>query len=246
MLVKRIFFQILPPNPILEIPKPFIQLPMSIALTNRVKDLTKPAALINLNRIKSEETRDYLLRNRLKDTSDLSNILPICYLEGITNDFHSHIKSYDFPFDVEKVWDAYVNIPPIIAWGGRRIGFSFAYNPSSGVFHYEDDAYKGLREGQLIFIVIKVFFGLFKMAVTHQVNKIDEETKTIKLCYVEGGKSAGSQILRFEDLGNNHTRVIHETYYKSASDFRDRKLYPLLHERIINQLHRNILRYLSC
>jgi hypothetical protein len=219
---------------------------MSVALKTTARESTSSATRINFNRIRSEKTIQYLEKNQLKDEWDLSKILPVCYLEGVTRNFHHHFKTYDLPHAVDKVWDAYVNVPPSIAWGGRRIGFSFSYNPASRLFFYENDApYKGLKEDQLIFIVIRIFFGLIKIAVTHQVNIIDSDKKLIKLCYVEGGKSAGSQILRFEKTGENSTRVIHETFYKSESDFRDRKIYPFLHERIINQLHRNIKKHLK-
>jgi hypothetical protein len=217
---------------------------MSITLAHITRDTRKPSCLINLQRIKSEHTLEYLHKNRLKNSDDLSKIVPVCYLEGVTKDFHSIIKTYDFQNPVDQVWDAYVNVPPSVAWSGRRIGFSFAYNPAGEEFHYEDDVYRGLSDNQLIFIVIKICFGLIKIAVTHHVNRVDHQSKIIKLCYVEGGKSAGSQILRFEPTGPDSSKVIHETYYKSESDFRDKNLYPMLHMRIINQLHKNMKKYL--
>ena len=67
----------------------------------------------------------------------------------------------------------------------------------------------------------------------------------MKFCYVEGGKAAGSQMIKLVSKGPNTTEVIHDTYYKSGSKFRDEKLYPIVHERIINEFHRNVKNFLE-
>lgn len=200
---------------------------------------------INLKRIKSARTLEYLRKNDLTDVSDLDKIVPVCYLEGVEHDFLKHSKSYRLPFPVQQVWDAYLKIPPADSWAGNRIGFSFSYNTDSKNFHYLNDQYHGLEVNQLIFIEIKLLFGLFKLAVTHHVNEISEEQKRIKLCYVEGGKSSGSQIIKFRKVSESETEVIHDTFYKSDSKFRDEKLYPILHELIINQFHKNVRKFMD-
>ncbi|KPM48024.1 hypothetical protein [Jiulongibacter sediminis] len=200
---------------------------------------------INLKRIKSARTLEYLKKNALADISDLDKIVPLCYLEGIENDFLKHSKSYKLPYSVDDVWDAYINIPPAESWAGNRIGFSFSYNTDSKDFHYLHDQYHGLEVNQLIFIEIKLLFGLFKLAVTHHVNQISPEEKKIKLCYVEGGKSSGSQIITFKKISESESIVVHDTFYKSDSKFRDEKLYPFLHELIINQFHKNVRKYMD-
>ncbi len=202
------------------------------------------SSLINLRRIKSDKTKDYLLKHKLSNLEDLGKILPVCYLEGITQDFNLHSKSYEFGQDLETVWNGYLNIPPAMSWCGRRISFSFSYDTNLKDIRYIDDEYKGLKENQLIFIEIKILFGLIKLAVTHQVNTISKDKHTIKLCYVEGGKSSGSQIISFEKAGTG-TKVTHNTWYKSDSKFRDKFLYPIIHERIINHFHKNVRKYLS-
>ncbi|MGR3810470.1 hypothetical protein [Jiulongibacter sp. NS-SX5] len=218
---------------------------MSIAVGLKKAVDTERKLKINLNRIKSAKTLAYLKEHGLKNHLDLDKILPVCYLENSQIDFLKHSKSYSLPFNIEDVWDAYVNIPPSKSWAGRRIGFSFTYNTESKNFHYANDEYRGLKENQLIFIEIKILFGLLKLAVTHHVNEVLPDEKRIKLCYVEGGKSSGSQMVSFEKVSENETKVVHDTYYKSDSKFRDEKLYPILHERIINQFHKNVKRYLA-
>ncbi|MCR9065444.1 MAG: hypothetical protein NXI00_15830 [Cytophagales bacterium] len=200
---------------------------------------------INLSKIASVCTKDYLSKNGLIDEDDLSKVMPVCYLEGVTDDFHRHVKTYTTKHPVDKVWKAYLNIPPVASWAGKRIKFSFSYNKETKRFHYLNDEYAGLKVNQLIFIEIKLLFGLIKLAVTHHVNQILPDKKKIKLCYVQGGKSAGSQIISFEKITDSETRIVHETFYKSDSEFRDKKLYPMLHEKIINQFHQNVFKYLE-
>lgn len=200
---------------------------------------------INLKKISSLKTQQYLHDHSLKTVKDLNNILPICYTEDQPEGFHKHSKSYDLDYPVNKVWDTYLTIPPAESWKGNQIKFSFSFDKETENIGYLEDKYEGLKSNQLIFIEIKLLWGLIKLAVTHFVKKVDTAKKTIKLCYVEGGKSAGSQIIEFIELAHNKTRVIHNTHYKSDSEFRDKRLYPILHEQIIDQFHKNVFDYMA-
>lgn len=195
--------------------------------------------------INSLKTKDYLTLNSLKNTGDLKGIIPLCYIENESEDFLLHQAEYIAPASLEKVWKAYIEIPPADAWSGRRVQFSFSYDRTSDSISYLDDEYKGLFEGQLIFLEIKIAKGLLKLAVTHQVNQINEAEKSLKLCYVEGGKASGSQLIKLVENGPHSTKVIHDTYFKSDSKFRDKVLYPFVHGRIVGEFHKNVLKYLK-
>jgi hypothetical protein len=201
--------------------------------------------LIDHKLIKSLKTKSYLRLNNLKNTSDLQLIIPLCYSKDRENEFYLHQKTYQVNFPLEKVWQAYKSIPPSKAWSGRKIQFSFSFDYEKNQLSYTQDVYDGLRVGQLIFLEIKLAFGLVKLAVTHQVNEISEENRSMKFCYVEGGKASGSQMLSLKSKGENKTEVIHNTYYKSDSEFRDKRLYPIIHESIINEFHNNVLKFLK-
>lgn len=201
--------------------------------------------IINHELIASLKTKAYLKQNKLLKASDLKLIIPTCYTEENAENFHLHQKKYIVNHAIDKVWKAYNEIPPALAWSGRRIKFSFCFNSINEEISYLNDEYTGLEEGQLIFLEIKVGLGLVKLAVTHQVNNINHAAYSMKFCYVQGGKAAGSQLLQLVKLGDNQTEVVHNTYYKSDSDFRDKKLYPIVHERIINEFHKNVFKYLE-
>ncbi|SOE20343.1 hypothetical protein SAMN06298216_0838 [Spirosomataceae bacterium TFI 002] len=200
--------------------------------------------LIDHGLIKSLKTKSYLRLHNLKNTSDLKLIIPTCYTQDKEKEFNLHQKSYLVNYPIDQVWDAYLNIPPSKAWSGKKIQFSFSFDFDKDQISYTKDKYEGLRVGQLIFLEIKLAFGLVKLAVTHQVNEISEAKKSMKFCYVEGGKASGSQMLSLVKKGENQTEVVHNTYYKSDSKFRDKRLYPTIHESIINEFHRNVFNFL--
>jgi hypothetical protein len=215
---------------------------MSLEVTS---DKIETLIQIDRSKVYSTHTLEYLNKNELYNSSDLDKMSPKCYIEADDESFYRHSKTYHLNHNIDKIWDAYVNIPPKIAWSGSKLSFSFAYDTPIRNFTYTNDTYHGMKENQLVFIVIKLLFGLFKLAVTHFVSEISSEDKKVKLCYVEGGKSWGSQMINFERVSENETRIIHTTRYKSDSKFRDEKIYPFIHELIINQFHKNVKKYLE-
>jgi hypothetical protein len=209
--------------------------------TETIKNLV----VIDKERVDSSHTLDYLKQHNLNNSNDLDALSPLCYSENSEINFHLHNKTYYLNYGLEDSWNAYLKIPPELAWTGSKLAFSFTYDSSDKTFTYADDKYDGMKEDQLVFIVIKLLFGFFKLAVTHYVSKVSTEDKAVKLCYVEGGKSLGSQMISFERVSENKTRIIHITRYKSNSNFRDKILYPFIHEMIINQFHNNVKNYLD-
>jgi hypothetical protein len=204
-------------------------------------------ALVEIDRSKilSSHSLEYLNKHKLRNSLDLDCLSPKCYNETDNGHFYTHSKTYLINYNIEKVWGAYLNIPPKLAWSGSKLAFSFTYDPPKRNFTYADDKYTGMKDNQLVFIVIKLLFGVFKLAVTHFVSKVSEKDKKVKLCYVEGGKASGSQMINFESVSENETRIIHVTKYKSDSKFRDEKLYPIIHEMIINAFHKNVKKYMD-
>ena len=74
---------------------------------------------------------------------------------------------------------------------------------------------------------------------------LDPNKRIIKTNYLENSKSTGSQYIRFEAVSANRTRIVHDTYYKSNSTFRDAILYPFLHGLTIGAFHGNMKKILA-
>jgi hypothetical protein len=193
---------------------------------------------IDFNKIESSCVKSYLHKNHLNTSKDLNDIQPSCYSQN--KDFSKHQKSYIFDFSLQNVWDAYLNVSATDAWKNKRSKIELLFNKNDQKCCYKQEKMEGLKVGQMMFIKLKIFAGLVKLPVAHQVLELNKEELYMKFCYVEFGKSKGTQLLKFSSLPNGHTQVEHITYYKSDSKFRDKKLYPHIHQKIISEYHKNM------
>jgi hypothetical protein len=105
---------------------------------------------------------------------------------------------------------------------------------------YHDDQYKGAEVGQIFFVGLRILSGLLKLGVAHVITRIDDVNKSLRICYLEKGKSEGSQFISLHETPDGFTKVIHDTKYKSDSAFRDRVLYPALHSIAVKEYHQNV------
>ena len=121
------------------------------------------------------------------------------------------------------------------------VSFGMMYTRKKNEISYHDDVYTGIEPGQIIFLNLNLFANLVHLAVGHEVTGVDEIDKNIKICYLQNGASTGTQLIQLKAL-NNQTEVIHETWYRSGSLFRDKVLYPGFHEKGLTEFHLNVKR----
>ena len=116
------------------------------------------------------------------------------------------------------------------------------YCRKSKAITYAKDEYKGLREGQVLFLNVSLFWGLVSIAVAHQITRVNQAEKYIEFSYIEGGETEGSQRLTFVQTPTGTTEIIHKTTYrgKKKSPFREKTLYPILHAKVISAFHYNV------
>jgi len=147
---------------------------------------------------------------------------------------------------VDDVWDAYKNANPCDIWNGRMVSFGFLCSKWYNFIVYKNDsAYGCIDTGQVVFINLKLLWGLYNLPVGIQILDVDDENMNITLSYLEGGKSIGTQIIQLSEMESGTTCISHITGFKSSSDFRDRHLYPYYHTKVLNEFHRNILKNLD-
>lgn len=194
---------------------------------------------IDFRRIKQQKVRDLLNSHQLEKVNDFEGLQSCCYVEEDAS-FHSHSMSFIIKADIEKVWKAYSTIHPQVAWDGKMISFGVLYCKENNELVYHDDHYKGAEEGQIFFVGLRILKGLLKLGVAHVITKIDEANKSMRICYLEKGKSEGSQLISMHATSDGFTKVIHDTKYKSDSLFRDKYLYPALHSVAVGEYHRNV------
>ena len=197
---------------------------------------------VDLSRIKQEKVREYVVQNGLQEPNGFAAMQTSCYDPAAKETYHTHHETFVIRQSVADVWRTYTTIEPKEAWNGEMVSFGLQYSRRSKTISYLEDGYTGMEVGQVIILHLRLFWGLLKIAVAHEVVEVNETEKLIKLCYMAGGASVGSQWIVLHETGDGHTEVSHKTLYKSSSTFRDTRLYPRLHTKAIAEFHRNVKR----
>lgn len=141
---------------------------------------------------------------------------------------------------LEKVWSGYKNLHPTQIWNSKMIRLGFMYSRLHESYIYDaKDKYPGIAKGQVYLVNLNIIKGL-QIAVAHEVDEVNDEEYTIKLCYLNTGKTAGSQWIRMTAVGQNQTQIEHKTRYRGTSFVRDRMLYPYFHQKAMNQFHQKM------
>lgn len=194
---------------------------------------------LQTDRLPHRKVEKLLEKQNVSCTGDLDRVQSSCYSSADSLRFNAHYMSFEFKASPEEVWDAYTQVEPARAWDCKLTRFAFLYNKQTGNMVYSGDRFQGLREGQIFYINLK-FLGIVNLAVGSEVKTIDAANKKIRFCYLESGKSRGSQWIQLTRTEEGHTLVEHYTRYKSDSPFRDSKLYPWLHGKILTNFHENV------
>lgn len=197
---------------------------------------------IDQERIKHRTVKEFLRKFGITSVDQLAALKPLCYNEAFAHTYRRHILTFVIKKDVGAVWNAYANIHPKEAWNAGMVGFGIQYSRSTHSIHYLTDPDTGMEQGQILLLNLRLPGGLANIAVAHFVAEMNEAQRVIKLCYMEGGASEGSQWISLKETAEGFTEVTHLTLYKSNSAFRDKILYPPLHTRAIGEFHEIVKR----
>ena len=197
--------------------------------------------MIDFSKIRQEKVKKLLRDNHINTTDDLSKLKSFCYNSADGKHYHKHLKSFLIQADINTVWNAYKTISPQETWRGIMVSFGLMYSRSKKEILYPNDTYSGIEAGQIIFLNLNLFANLVNLAVGHEVTAVNESDKTIQICYLQNGASTGTQLIQLKEK-EDLTEVIHETWYRSGSLFRDKVLYPGFHEKGLTEFHENVKR----
>lgn len=198
--------------------------------------------VIDFSRIRQKSVCKLLNKNSLRTLADLSKLVSYCYHPSDGKTYHKHLRSFLIEASVEKVWNTYKTIPPADTWNGRMVSFGMMYSRRQNQLTFPEDDYTGIEAGQLIFLNLNLFANLLHLAVGHEITGVFEDSKHIKICYVQNGASVGTQLIQLKKISDTQTEVLHETWYTSGSWLRDKLLYPVFHARAITEFHLNVKR----
>jgi hypothetical protein len=196
--------------------------------------------LIDFSKIKQRKVRDLLMKNGLYSLRDLSGLKSFCYDKADGKRYHQHIKSFSINAPIDSVWNVYKTISPEETWKGNMVSFGVMYSRKKNSLTFPGETYSGLETGQILFMNLNLFSNLLHLAVGHEITGVNDQEKWIKICYLQNGASVGTQKIQLVAMNDVQTNIIHETWYRSGSYFRDKVLYPSFHGRAISEFHHNV------
>jgi len=196
--------------------------------------------LIDFSRIKQRKVRKLMTDNHLSNQKDFNGMEAACFADG--EGYSRNTKTFLVKARPDAVWSAYRNSTPKQCWGGKRVSFGVLFDSPEKPLVYADAPYGGMKVGQIVFIQLHLLKGLYKLAVAHKVVAVDDEHRRLQICYMKKGASEGSQFISLKETAEGYTEVTHDTYYKSKSKFRDKRIYPGIHEKVISEYHSNVAR----
>ena len=204
-----------------------------------------PGETVDMNRIPQKAVRKLVKRENVKTLTDFQQIATACYRVEDSALYQTNLTTYVVKARIGRVWEKYASITPGKAWSGSMVNFGFLFSKPNNKFVYPENADGPIREGNIIYVNLRLLKGLKNLGVAFEITGLDEAGKMIRFCYLKNGVSNGSQEIRFTEMANGDTRISHLTHYRSHSAFRDKKLYPLFHEKFVGEFHENILRQID-
>jgi len=197
---------------------------------------------VDLAKVLQKRKKKFVNNNYLKGIISFTDLFPKCYEEKDSSEYTVQNDIYFIEKDINTVWSQYKNIGLEQSFGGHLVKFGFLYSkPNNKLVYLKDEEYSGLQEGQVLFIRLDLLKGIKKLVVAYEVTKVDDENKIIQFCYMNNGISEGSQQIMLSETDTGNTKITHRTFFKSKSKFRDRRIYPGFHTRVVSELHQNLI-----
>lgn len=201
---------------------------------------------INLEEIPQRKVRNYISTRSIDKMQDYYSIQPSWKREIDASGFKTVEKTFFLKYDLSDVWEFYRHASTFKMWNGRSIGFGLLITKCSKIITYAKSiSCPSVDTGQIYFLNIKLFKGIFNIPVAFQIINIDQLNRMVEFSYIDKNKSMGKQTIQFFDDGIGRTRIVHKSYFKSHSAFRDAWLYPYFHKKFIREFHRNMNRLID-
>lgn len=198
---------------------------------------------IEMGKIPQRKVRAYIGEQIDNSKVFFSDVEPSCRNNSNLNTYNKVEHIFHVDADIQTVWQAYKNSSMAEAWTSKNVSFGVLFQKWSDMVLYTSDIeYKaGVDTGQVFLLNLRIFKGIFNLAVGMEIVEVDSVKNEIQFSYLKGGKSEGSQTIKFLEQSDGTTQIIHSSAFQSSSHFRDRRIYPFFHQRLIIEFHENIL-----
>jgi hypothetical protein len=202
---------------------------------------SQKAQTISLKEIPQKKVRHYIETREINYMQDFS-LIHASWKKGTDpSAFRVHQKTFIIDNKLKDVWSCYRHAYPVKSWNTHFIKVGLLISKDSNTVTYlSNSIYPQVDTGQVVFLDLKIFKGLLNVPLAFEITNIDPFQKILEFSYIDGNKSSGKQTIQFFDNGDGRTRIVHKSYFKSDSPFRDKILYPYFHTRFIKEFHRNM------
>jgi hypothetical protein len=195
---------------------------------------------VDYKRIEHKKVRKLILRQKHFGVNTFNEMNPVCYSSTDSNIYRTFTKSKLIRQDANVVWTNLTQLSPKDEFDGRIVKFGLLYSKRHNNILYRNEVRTGIEEGQILFFNLRVLSGFKNLAVALEVTHLDNDNKTVEYCYVDHGSTKGTQKIILSTTPEGFTEITQVTRYKCNSRFRNNRLYAFFHERIVNELFKNI------
>ncbi len=197
---------------------------------------------VDLEKVHQKRKKKFISNRYLNGIVSFNQLVPKCYIKADSAKYNVQYDEYFIEENINAVWSQYKSIDLNESYSGNLVKFGFLYSKKDNKLVYVNDKnYTGMKEGQIVFIRLDLLKGFKKLVVAYEVTSVDDENKSIQFCYMSNGVSEGSQKIMLSETEEGYTKITHKTFFKSKSKFRDRRIYPGFHKRVVSELHQNLI-----
>ncbi len=207
-------------------------------------------AQLQLNSVDFDRVPQRKVQNLLKQQFEggvnfFMDLRPSCYNVNDSIKYSHQKSSHIIKETILKVWAKLKSIRPKDEYNGKMVSFGFLYSKRMDKIFYNNDDIKGIEEGEVLYLNLKLLGGIKNIAVALEVTKVDEDNKIIQFCYLDNGMTEGTQQVRLIEDKEGNTVISQESRYRNKSKFREKRLYPIFHRQAVNELHVNIQKFIE-
>lgn len=195
--------------------------------------------------IKQKTVRKYIASQLDENKHLFTDIQPSWTSDIDLSLFSKNEMSFLLNGNFKDIWQGYMSENPSNSWNGRKVSFGVLLQKFPNNIFYNHDPISGINTGQVYFLNLKILKGICNVPVAFEIVTVDTTEKILEFSYIKGNKSSGMQQIKFLDFGNGNTQIMHTSYFKSDSHFRDKRLYPFFHKKIVRDFHRNMRHLLN-
>jgi hypothetical protein len=138
------------------------------------------------------------------------------------------------------VWNAYRSFHPSEIWNGKMVTFGVSFTKNPGRISYRNTKNSRIDTGEIILLNLRLLKGTINLAVGIEITSIDSIKQCLEFCYINGDISQGIQRIQLITTPEGYTQIIHTSFFKSKSSFRDHYIYPFFHRKTVTEFHRNM------